>query len=82
MVKKAGKKVSSMLTDSDPWSGQDCSRKSCWLCETKLSTGKLNNQDCTRRNLVFETYCMSCEEKDGKPADQEEREEMKEQTEA
>ena len=75
MVEKAGVKVSSMLTDSDPWSGQDCSRESCWLCETKLTTGKLTNQDCTRRNLVYETYCMSCEEKDGKATEPGEKEE-------
>ena len=82
MVEKAGVKVSSMLTDSDPWSGQNCSRESCWLCETKLITGKNTNQDCTRRNLVYETYCMSCEEKDGKAAEQGEKEEgRKEQTE-
>ena len=66
MVEKAGVKVSSMLTDSDPWSGLDCARESCWLCETKLATGKLTSQECTRRNLVYETFCMTCEEMDGK----------------
>ena len=52
------------MTDSDPWCGQDCSRETCWLCETKLLTGKNTRQECTKRNLVYETYCISCEERD------------------
>ena len=40
MVEKAGVKVGDILTDSDPWCGQDCSRETCWLCETKLPTWK------------------------------------------
>ena len=54
MVKKAGVKVSTMLTENDPWSGQDCARESCWLCETKTGTGKLLSQDCTRRNILHD----------------------------
>ena len=72
MVEKAGIKVGSLLTENDPWSGQDCSRESCWLCDTKLATGKLMNQDCTRRNLVYETYCMSCEENERERNEKEE----------
>ena len=34
--------------------------------ETKLKTGKNTRQECNKRNLVYETYCMRCEEKDGK----------------
>ena len=62
MVEKAGTKIGDILTDGDPWSGQDCSRETCWLCETKLKTGKNKRQECTKRNLVYETYCMNCEE--------------------
>ena len=61
MVEKAGTKVGHVLTDSDPWSGQDCPRERCWLCETKSITGKNKRQECTKRNLVYETYCMNCE---------------------
>ena len=64
MVEKAGVKEVDMLTDNDPWSGQDCQRLTCWLCETKLLTGKLTRHECSKRNFVYETYCMSCEEKD------------------
>ena len=53
------------------WSGQDCVRESC---ETKTATGKLLSQDCTRRNLVYETYCMTCEERDTKRLEGEENE--------
>ena len=71
MVEKAGTKVCEMLTDSDPWSGQDCAREKCWLWETKMLTGKNKRQECTKRNLVYETYCMSCEQKDMEERDKE-----------
>ena len=37
-----------------------------------MATGKLMNQDCTRRNLVYETYCMSCEEQERERNEKEE----------
>ena len=66
LVEKAGTKIGDILTDGDPWSGQNCTRIKCWLCATKLKTGKNLRQECNKRNLVYETYCMSCEERDGK----------------
>ena len=64
MGEKSRTKVGHVLTDSDPWSGQDCPTERCWLCETKSITGKNKRQECTKRNLVYETYCMSCESKE------------------
>ena len=63
IVEKAGIKLQDMLTSSDPWSGEDCGRD-CMLCTTKTITGKKLSQDCTRRSLVYETWCLSCEEED------------------
>ena len=34
------------------------------LCSTKLATGKNMTKDCTKRNLVYQTYCMTCRERD------------------
>ena len=33
------------------------------LCDTKLYTGKNMTQECDKRNLVYETYCITCEER-------------------
>ena len=35
-------------------------RQGCLLCETKLKTEKNLSQDCHTRNLVYETWCMTC----------------------
>ena len=57
-------KLEDILTKSDPWQGKDCDRKGCLLCLNKSRTGKNTTQDCTRRSLVYETWCMTCHEKD------------------
>ena len=80
MVEKAGVKIGSILTESDPWSGQGCERISCWLCDTKLITGKNLKQDCTKRNLVYETYCINCEKEEKEKIAKEEGEGKGEET--
>ena len=32
---------------------------------TKLRTGKLTSQECSKRSLVYETHCLNCEEIEG-----------------
>jgi hypothetical protein len=34
------------------------------LCWTKAKTSKLTTQDCHKRNLVYETWCITCQRKD------------------
>ena len=63
IVERCGTKIADILTSSDPWKGQDCKREDCLLCMTKSSTGKFLSQDCTRRSVVYETRCMTCEER-------------------
>ena len=50
-----------ILTASNPWKGQPCTRLDCLLCKTKLETGRNMKQDCSRRSLVYETKCAACE---------------------
>ena len=64
IVERAGTNLVDILTKSDPWQGKDCERAGCLLCLTKSRTGKQMTQDCTRRSLVYETWCMTCLEKD------------------
>ena len=64
IVERAGDSLVDLLHRSDPWSGDDCKRKVCLQCQTKLKTGKNLTQDCSKRNCIYETWCISCEERD------------------
>ena len=66
IVERAGTKLEDVLTKADPWQGQECGREKCLLSLTKQRTGKQSTQDCTRRNLVYESWCITCQEKDMK----------------
>ena len=59
-VERAGTKVEEMLHKSNPWQGQDCQREKCMLDATKQKTGKLLEQSCTRRSVIYETSCNTC----------------------
>ena len=62
-VERAGRKISDILTTSNPWRGKDCERDRCVPCDTKERTGKDKGQDCSKRSLVYETWCLDCEQK-------------------
>ena len=36
------------------------------LCTTKQATGKKLRQDCTQRCVIYETWCLTCEERERK----------------
>ena len=76
IVEKAGTKLADLITQSNPWKGQDCARPGCWLCTTKQLTGKLQKQECDKRSLVYETSCYTCEERERKKIDEEDVEEI------
>ena len=61
VVEKAGDNLIDLLHRSNPWSGQDCQRDLCLHCQTKAKTGKYKTQDCTKRNCIYETWCMNCQ---------------------
>ena len=63
IVERCGSKISDILTSANPWKGEDCMRENCLLCMTKSTTGKFRSQDCKRRSVVYETSCLSCEER-------------------
>ena len=64
-VEQAGKNLGSMLVKSNPWAGMPCGQATCLLCATKTKTGQNLTQDCTKRNLTYQTWCQTCLEKDG-----------------
>ena len=83
IVERSGTTLEELLHKSDPWQGIDCERQGCILCATKLKTGKNLGQDCHKRSVVYETNCLTCEERKNKEIeescgdDKEKAEEMK-----
>ena len=64
IVERTGTKLVDLLTKADPWKGADCQRENCLLCLTKMKTEKNKTQDCHKRNVVYETRCLTCERKE------------------
>ena len=62
IVERGGKKLIDILSNKDPWRGQNCGRENCLLCATKILTGKNLQQECTKRNIIYEIKCITCEE--------------------
>ena len=79
IVERAGQKLEDVLTKANPWQGQDCEREKCLLCATKQRTGKLLTQDCKRRNIVYETWCITCHDRDMQEAEEQAGGDQKEQ---
>ena len=77
IVERGGTKLEDLLHRSDPCQGQDCCRQGCLLCATKQYTGKNSTQDCSKRSLVYKTYCISCQEKDEAEIRKEEKDEKR-----
>ena len=64
ITERVGRTLASILHKSDPWSGEPCDRQNCLTCDTKLSTGKGLANSCFKRNVVYETWCGICEDKE------------------
>ena len=64
VVEKTGSKIEEILHKSDSWSNRDCGRQDCLLCQS--ATEEERKGLCKRRNVVYETYCITCSEKEEK----------------
>ena len=60
IVERAGTKIIDLLHKTNPWQGEDCKRPGCLTCSTKMRTGRHLDQDCTKRSVLYETWCMTC----------------------
>ena len=70
VVEKAGSKLEEVLHKSDSWSNRDCERMDCLVCST---TGEEERKGlCRRRNVVYETFCITCYEKERKDIEEKE----------
>ena len=63
-VEKVGEKLVDLLCQSNPWKGKNCMRGDCVLCETKEETGKGKRQCCSSRNVTYETWSGTCEDRE------------------
>ena len=60
VVEESGEKIKDILHTANPWKGEDCGREKCLLCRTKQITGKGLKSDCSKRSIVYETWCETC----------------------
>ena len=71
IVERGGQKLVDILHKANPWAGQDCTREGCLLCKTKKEECLTNSQDCKKRNLVYETECLTCRDRKFKKIEEE-----------
>ena len=64
VVEQVGDKILDKLHTANPWRGRPCEREDCWPCRTKEWTEKDAKKDCSKRSLVYETWCQTCYMKD------------------
>ena len=65
---KAGMQLSRVICKTDPWAGKDCEREDCPMCETSMEVEGAKGQDCSKRNVLYETWCQDCKDRDEKKA--------------
>ena len=58
VVEKVGTKIIDMVYKTNTWRRQDCERRGCMHCKTKVRTGKYNSHCYKKRNLVYETWSI------------------------
>ena len=61
VVEKVGTKIIDMVHKTNPWRGQDCERRDCMHCKTKVRTGKYTCQCCKKKTWSMR-HGASCEE--------------------
>ena len=77
VVERSGDSLVNILHKADSWAGQDSLSTKCMLCRTKIKTGKHLTQDCTKRNIIYETWCIDCYDEDKRKIEEEYMEDPK-----
>ena len=60
VVDRAGEKLEEILHKSNPWENADCKRDICKPCESESKNGEPRFKNCTRRSVVYKTWCNLC----------------------
>ena len=61
IVERTGEKIVDLVHRSNAWSNLDCQRKDCLICESCV--GEEMRGMCYKRNVIYETFCLTCEDK-------------------
>ena len=56
VTERGGTKLGSLLSNKNLWSGGECGRMECRVCEQPGD----RKEDCIRRNIVYESECTEC----------------------
>ena len=56
VAEKGGTALGSLLSNKNPWSGQECGREACRTC----AQPEERKEACTQRNIVYESECARC----------------------
>ena len=56
VVERSGTGLKNILPNTNPWSGEHCSRSECITC----NQGAEEKPDCAKRNLIYENICTIC----------------------
>jgi hypothetical protein len=56
MVETSGTQLCRQLPNTNPWSGQNCGRSTCYTC----TQGDEKLQNCRQRNIMYESTCTLC----------------------
>ena len=59
VVESGGTQIKQLLPCVNPWAGAICGREDCYTCKQ----GDKTVQDCFRRNILYESTCMTCEDR-------------------
>ena len=60
VVERAGQRIEDILHKSDSWDKKDCERENCALCTTSVENEKIPFANCTKRSVIYMTWCESC----------------------
>ena len=72
-MEKTGIQLKRILVKTNPWAGTNCQREDCMVCHTREQTGEGRGKACHKRNILYETWCGTCQERDREKAEREER---------
>ena len=59
IVEEGGDMVKDLIHKSNPWAGENCLREACLVCRR----GEAGQGDCQRRNVVYKTWCLTCQKR-------------------
>ena len=76
VVERAGNKVQDLIHKSNPWDSNDCERTDCFACNSAALDEKIVHRDCHKRSVVYETWCISCINKEKEERKQTNRNEI------